>query len=184
MLKIAKKWPNFALGWQFWLQSDFFLASPPHLTSSPSGTKNFEVSPHQKFREKNPAGCHINLHHEFLGLLTDLIENVRIFLPGSPSSSPPLPQSIHKITYMFDVGVDIPGCHVNLLHEFLSLFTDLVQDAIVFMGLWCSLQKILRIYRNIIFQPINEHIHISGPESSSHRSKDGMQQSKSRIYAF
>ena len=45
------KWPNFALSGQFWLQSDFFHKSPPHPTTSPSGTENFE-SPHQKFREK------------------------------------------------------------------------------------------------------------------------------------
>ena len=48
MLKIAKKWPHFALSGQFWLQLDFFVSPLPPLTSSP---KNFEP-PHQKFREK------------------------------------------------------------------------------------------------------------------------------------
>ena len=48
MLKIAKKWPNFALGGQFRLLSDFFTSPPPlHPTSSlsvpsPTGMKNFE----------------------------------------------------------------------------------------------------------------------------------------------
>ena len=55
MLKIAKKWPNFALGGQFWLQSDFFCKSPPphrlRPRRGPTETKNFEP-PHQKFREK------------------------------------------------------------------------------------------------------------------------------------
>ena len=54
MLKMA----NFALGGQFWLQSDFFFfasPSPPppsdFICRGPTGTKNSE-SPHQKFREK------------------------------------------------------------------------------------------------------------------------------------
>ena len=36
--------------------SRIFFASPPHPTSSPSGTENFESPPHQKFREKTLKG--------------------------------------------------------------------------------------------------------------------------------
>ena len=57
MLKIAKKWPNFALSGQLWLQSDFFRKSP-HPTSSPSGTdghRKFWVPPIKNL-EKKP-GC-------------------------------------------------------------------------------------------------------------------------------
>ena len=52
----SKKWPNFALGGQFWLQSDFFISPPIRLRPhwGPMGTENFESPPHHKFREKNP----------------------------------------------------------------------------------------------------------------------------------
>ena len=57
MLKITKKWPNFALGGQFWLQADFFWQVPPpirlHPRQEPIGTKNFE-SPSIKNLEENP----------------------------------------------------------------------------------------------------------------------------------
>ena len=39
MLKIAKKWPNFALGGQFRLQSDFFRKSPPPSDFVPAGDR-------------------------------------------------------------------------------------------------------------------------------------------------
>ena len=61
MLKIAKKWPNFALGGQFWLQSDFFHKSLPHPTLSPSGTdgtKNFESLPIKNLEKKT---LHVNV---------------------------------------------------------------------------------------------------------------------------
>ena len=44
--------------------SRIFCKSPPHPTPSPSGTKNYEFSPHQKFREKNPVGCGCNCYCE------------------------------------------------------------------------------------------------------------------------
>ena len=54
MLRIAHKWPNFALVGQFWLQLDFF-ASPPPIRLRPhrglTGTYNFE-SPSIKNLEK------------------------------------------------------------------------------------------------------------------------------------
>ena len=55
MLKIAKKWPNFASGGQFWLQADFFCKSPTSDFIPVGPTKNFE-SPHQKIREKTLMG--------------------------------------------------------------------------------------------------------------------------------
>ena len=58
--KNSKKWPNFALSGQLWLQSDFFASPPPHPTSSPSvpdGDRKFWVPPHQKFREKALWRC-------------------------------------------------------------------------------------------------------------------------------
>ena len=70
MLKIAKKWPNFALGGQFWLQSDFFRKSP-HPTSSPSSNRRGPKiwSPHQKFREK-ALGC-TTQNHSTNGVVVD-----------------------------------------------------------------------------------------------------------------
>ena len=48
---LKKKLPNFALGGQFWLQSDFFRKSPPLIRlrprQGPTGNKNFE-SPSSK----------------------------------------------------------------------------------------------------------------------------------------
>ena len=42
----SQKWPNFALGGQFWLQTDFFCKVPPPIRlrphRGPTGTKNFE----------------------------------------------------------------------------------------------------------------------------------------------
>ena len=57
MLKIAKKWPNFALSGQFWLQSDFFLQLPPppiqlRPRRGPTGTENFEVPPIKNLEKK------------------------------------------------------------------------------------------------------------------------------------
>ena len=58
MLKIAKKWPNFALSGQFWLQSDFFRKSPIRLRPrrGPTGTEHFESAPPppSKIWRKNP----------------------------------------------------------------------------------------------------------------------------------
>ena len=55
MLKIAKKWPNFALSGQFWLQSDFFSQVPPiqlHARRGPTGTENFKSPPIKNFEKK------------------------------------------------------------------------------------------------------------------------------------
>ena len=50
-----------ALSGQFWLSLIFFASPPPLIRlrprRGPMGTENFESPPHQKFREKNPAGC-------------------------------------------------------------------------------------------------------------------------------
>ena len=48
MLKNSKKWPNFALSGQFWLQLDFLRKSPPiqlRPRRGPTGTENFESPP-------------------------------------------------------------------------------------------------------------------------------------------
>ena len=55
MNKIGKKLPNFALGGQFWFQSDFFCKPPPirlRPRREPMGTKNFESPLHQKKKKK------------------------------------------------------------------------------------------------------------------------------------
>ena len=62
----SKKWPNFALGGQFWLQSYFLQTPPPHLTSSPLGTgrdqKFWVPLPHQKFRKKKTLAVYVNIY--------------------------------------------------------------------------------------------------------------------------
>ena len=55
-ISCLKKWPNFPLGGQFRLQSDFFCKSPLHPTpflSVIDRDQKFWVPP-SKFREKNP----------------------------------------------------------------------------------------------------------------------------------
>ena len=56
MLKIAKKWPNFVLSGQFWLQSDFFHKASPSIRLrshwGPTGTKNLSPSPIKNLEKK------------------------------------------------------------------------------------------------------------------------------------
>ena len=75
MLKIAKKWPNFALGGQFWLQSDFFRKVPPIRLRS-DGDQKFWVPPIKNLEEKpwviyveNAANLQSRAGRDFFGSL-------------------------------------------------------------------------------------------------------------------
>ena len=70
MLKIAKKWPNFALGGLFWLQSDFFRKSTPSDFVPVGDRRGPKIlsPPNKKFREKTLGP---NLLFKFISHIRD-----------------------------------------------------------------------------------------------------------------